>query len=127
MTGDPATLRVIPFHNGGVSNMSEIPKPEVASESPGAGEDPRAFTHGPMTPIGELAVELEQKKRTELRERVARLQARITVLREAVALRQKEGARLLAPLYETMEALRLVWENASAAYETQRIANQSST
>lgn len=90
-------------------------------------EDPRAFAHGPMTPIGELAVELEQKKRADLRERVGRSQARIAVLRDAVAIREKEGARLLAPLHESAETARLAWENASAAYETQRIANQSST
>jgi hypothetical protein len=88
-------------------------------------EDPREFAHEPMTPIGELAFELELKKRAKLRERVARLQARIAVLREAVGIREKEGAQLLAPLYETMEARRLAWENASATYEKQRIANQS--
>jgi hypothetical protein len=105
--------------------MNQIPEAEVPSDAPGASEDPRAFTHGPMTPIGELAFERELKNRAELRERVGRSQARIAVLREAVAIREQEGARLLAPLYETMEALRLGWETASAAYEKQRIANQS--
>jgi hypothetical protein len=105
--------------------MNQIPEGEVPSDAPGASEDPRAFTHGPMTPIGEFALELQLKKHAELRECVARVQGRIAVLREAVVLRENEGARLLAPLYAEMEALRLAWENASAAYEKQRIANQS--
>jgi hypothetical protein len=107
--------------------MNKSPQAEAPIDSPGASEDPRAFTHGPMRSIDELVFEHDLKKHAELRECVGRSQARIAVLRDVVAIREKEGARLLAPLYETMEALRLAWENASAAYETQRIANQSST
>jgi hypothetical protein len=79
--------------------------------------------HGPQ--LGPLVHELELKKHAELREKVQRLRAALSVARQAMELRRQEGERRLASLHAAMDAQRDLWMAACARYEAVRIANQS--
>jgi hypothetical protein len=78
---------------------------------------------GPV--FGPLVLEREQTRRAEARAQFDRLSAALGVARLALEQRRAAGTRELAPLFEAMEAARVAWEEATTAYDRQRIANQS--
>jgi hypothetical protein len=96
---------------------------ENLERPPAASEGARAF--GPMSPIAELALKAERERHAELRERVTRQQAQLAVLREALMLREREGATRLVPLEAAARDAQAAYDKAAQAAEEQRRANQS--
>lgn len=120
----PGATRLLPSQPG-----DPRAAPSGAELSPAAGANDALLNalrerHG-HGPLAEMLYAAELKSRQTLAEERQRLRARLEVLRAAKDLRSREAEALLVPLHEAMDAARAAWEVACAAYERQRLQNQS--